>query len=92
MDKENEFYTATMAKVYAEQGHWDKSAEIYRFLLKHEPERVDYLEALAQAERNIISSAQKPRTDLSPLFHEWIELMLKYKTLQKLQKLKGEPL
>jgi len=89
MDKETDFYTATMAKVYEEQGHWDKSAEIYRYLLKHEPERVDYLEALAQAERNIISSAQKPRKDVSELFHQWFDLMLKYKTLQKLRKLKS---
>ena len=47
MQNETDFYTATMARVYAEQGHWDKSAEIYRYLLKQEPERVDYLEALA---------------------------------------------
>ena len=89
MEKETDFYTATMAKVYAEQGHWDKCAEIYRYLLKQEPERADYLEALAQAERNIISSPQKPRKDLSPLFHQWFDLMIKYKTLQKLQKLKS---
>ena len=89
MDKETDFYTATMAKVYAEQGHWDKSAEIYRYLLRHEPERVDYLEALAQAERNVISAAQKPRKDVSALFHQWFDLMLKYRTLQKLRKLKS---
>lgn len=89
MDKETDFYTATMAKVYAEQGHWEKSAEIYRYLLRHEPERVDYLEALAQAERNVISSAQKPRKDISALFRQWFDLMLKYKTLQKLRKLKS---
>ena len=89
MDKETDFYTATMAEVYAEQGHWDKSAEIYRYLLRHEPERVDYLEALAQAERNVISSAQEPHKDISALFHQWFDLMLKYKTLQKLRKLKS---
>ena len=89
MEKEKDFYTATMAEVYAQQGHWDKSAEIYRYLLKGEPERVDYLEALAKAERNIISSAPKPFEDLSPLFHQWFDLMLKYRTLQKLQKLKS---
>lgn len=89
MENETDFYTATMAKVYAEQGHWDKSAEIYRHLLKNEPERIDYLEALAQAERNIISSAQKRPKDLSPLFHQWFDLMLKYKALQKLRKLKS---
>lgn len=89
MEKETDFYTATMAAVYAEQGHWDKSAEIYRYLLKREPERVDYLEALAKAERKLISSADKPSENLSPLFQQWFDLVLKYKTLQKLQKLKS---
>ncbi len=89
MEKEKDFYTATMAKVYAEQGHWDKAAEIYRYLLKREPERDDYLEALAKAERNIISSGKKPFEDLAPLFHQWFDLMLKYKNLQKLRKLKS---
>ena len=89
MENETDFYTVTMAKVYAEQGHWDKSAEIYRYLLKHEPERVDYLEALAQAERNIVPSTQKPLKDLSPLFHQWFDLMLKVRTLQKLRRLKS---
>lgn len=89
MEKETDFYTATMAAVYAEQGHWDKSAEIYRYLLKREPERVDYLEALAKAERKLISSADKPSENLSTLFQQWFDLVLKYKTLQKLQKLKS---
>jgi cytochrome c-type biogenesis protein CcmH/NrfG len=48
MEKETDFYTGTMAKVYADQGHWDKTAEIYRHLLRLEPERIDYLEALAE--------------------------------------------
>ena len=89
MEDEKDFYTATMAKVYAEQGHWDKTAEIYRYLLRREPERDDYLEALAEAERNIISSSEKPLAELAPLFHQWFDLMLKYKNLQKLRKLKS---
>jgi hypothetical protein len=89
MGKEPDFYTATMAKVYGDQGHWDKVAEIYRHLLKHEPERADYLEALAEAERKIISSGKKPLEDLVPLFHQWFDLMLKYKNLKKLRKLKS---
>ena len=91
MEKETDFYTATMAKVYADQGHWDKAAEIYRHLLKHKPERSDYLEALVEAERKIISSGKKKSEDLIPLFHQWFDLMLKYKNLQKLRKLKSGP-
>jgi tetratricopeptide (TPR) repeat protein len=88
MDKETDFYTGTMAKVYASQGHWDKAAEIYRHLLRMEPERTDYLEALAEAERMLSASGKRPGEDLEPLFHQWIDLMLKYKNLQKLRRLK----
>jgi hypothetical protein len=89
MEKETDFYTATMSKVYADQGHWEKAAEIYRYLLKQEPERDDYLEALAEVEKKIISSGKKPADKLAPLFHQFFDLMLKSKNLQKLRKLKG---
>jgi hypothetical protein len=88
MEKETDFYTGTMAKVYADQGHWDKTAEIYRHLLRLEPERIDYLEALAEAERKLNTTGNRPVGDLAPLFHQWIDLMLKYKNLQKLRRLK----
>jgi tetratricopeptide (TPR) repeat protein len=88
MEKETDFYTGTMAKVYADQGHWDKAAEIYRHLLRLEPERIDYLEALAEAERKLNTTGNQPVEDLALLFHQWIDLMLKYKNLQKLRRLK----
>ena len=88
MDKETDFYTGTMAKVYAGQGHWDKAAEIYRHLLRMETERTDYLEALAEAERMLSATAKRPAEDLAPLFQQWIDLMLKYKNLQRLRRLK----
>jgi tetratricopeptide (TPR) repeat protein len=89
MEKEAHFYTATMAKVYTDQGHWEKAAEIYRYLLKQEPERDDYLEALAAIEKQIISSGKKPADTLEPLFHRFFDLMLKFKNLQKLRRLKS---
>ena len=88
MEKETDFYTGTMAKVYAGQGHWDKAAEIYRHLLKMEPERTDYLEALAETERMLSATSKRSVEDLAPLFHEWIDLMLKYKNLQRLRRVK----
>lgn len=88
MERETDFYTGTMAKVYAGQGHWDKAAEIYRHLLRMEPERTDYLEALAEAERMLKTAGSRPGEELAPLFHQWIDLMLKYKNLQKLRRLK----
>ena len=89
MEKETDFYTATMAKVYAEQKHWDKAAEIYRHLLAQEPERDDYLAALAQVERMAKQDRTDALEDLAALFHQWFDLMLKYKNLQKLHRLKN---
>ena len=90
MESETEFYTATKAKVYADQGHWDKAAEIYRYLLRLEPERIDYLEALAGAENKLNAAGTRPVDDLAPLFHKWFDLMLNYKNLQKLHRLKSK--
>ena len=87
MEKETDFYTATMAKVYTEQGHWDKAAEIYRHLLAQEPERDDYLQALAEVEKKATQKRQKSLEDLDGLFHQWFDLMLKYKNLLKLRAL-----
>ena len=87
MEKETDFYTATMAKVYAEQGHWDKAAEIYRHLLQREPERDDYLAALADMEQEARQERDNSIEDLGVLFHQWFDLMLKFKNLQQLRKL-----
>ena len=47
------FYTVTMAKVYAEQGYYEQSAEIYRFLLKNDPGRQDLVAALSEVEKKL---------------------------------------
>ena len=87
MKEETDFYTATMAKVYSEQEHWDKAAEIYRHLLAQEPERDDFLEALAEVEKKAKQKRQKSLEDLDASFHQWFDLMFKYKNLLKLRAL-----
>ena len=87
MVKRSDFYTETMARVYAKQGHWQKAAEIYRYLLEQEPGRGDYRQALQEAE-NKLASAVKTPDDLVPLFREWLELMGHYIKLEKLTRLK----
>lgn len=87
MEKETDFYTATMAKVYSEQGHWNKAADIYRHLLAQEPDRDDYLEALAEVEKKAKQNRQKSLENLDALFHQWFDLMFKYKNLLKLRAL-----
>ena len=79
--------TATMAKLFAQQGHWGKAATIYRYLLAKEPEREDLASALAEAEARMEAAEAERYQELVPLFREWIDLLLKYDRLQKLRRL-----
>ena len=88
MIKDPDFYTVTMARVYEEQGHLQKAAEIYRYLIKAEPERRELIEKLAEIENKMDEASNKTPDDLIPLFHEWITLLLRYNRLQKLRQLK----
>ncbi|MBW2568921.1 MAG: hypothetical protein JRD93_13685 [Deltaproteobacteria bacterium] len=86
MTNNSDFYTKTMAKVYADQGYFEKAAEIYRYLLKQEPERHDLFEALAEVE---IKLSEKAPDKLVLLFGEWFDLAVKYNNLQKLKKIRN---
>jgi hypothetical protein len=77
-----------MAKVYAAQGHWSKAVDVYRHLMAMEPGRLDYADALADAENRLKEMRHNAPEQLVPLFREWIELMFRYEELQKLKKLK----
>jgi tetratricopeptide (TPR) repeat protein len=90
MLKDPDFYTVTMARVYENQGLWDKAAEIYQYLLKEEPDRKDLAEALSKVERKMEEAIHKKPDDLIPLFHEWINLLLQYNRLQELRRFKGK--
>ena len=87
MSQQVDIYTETMAAVYAGQGHWVKVAEIYRHLLAIEPERLEYADALADAENRMKTNRKTPE-QLVPLFREWIDLLFKFEALRKLKKLK----
>lgn len=87
MSQDVDIYTETMAKVYAEQGHWAKAAKIYRYLLDKAPERHDLADALADAENRIKEAPERNSDDLVPLFRKWIELLFKHEKLQKLRKM-----
>jgi len=90
MIRDPDFFTVTMARVYEDQGHWEKAAEIYRYLLEQEPERKDIADALAQVEKRLDEGITKTADDLTPLISEWIHLMFRYKRLQKLRRLKNQ--
>ncbi len=89
MIKDPDFYTATMARVYEKQGHLEKAAEIYRYLIKAEPERGELIEKLADIENQMEVARNRRPDDLIPLFREWITLLLRYNRFQKLLKLKS---
>ncbi len=90
MSQEVNIYTETMAKVYADQGHWEKAAEIYHHLVQKDPERQDLRDALAQAQRERDENPGQSPEKLVPLFREWIELLLQHEKLQKLKKLRDK--
>jgi hypothetical protein len=78
---DSEFFTPTLAAVYAQQGHFDKSADIYRHILAREPNREDIQIALADVERRL---QRQPSVELSDLFHIWFDLIRRHKRLKKL--------
>ena len=88
MIKDPDFYTVTMARVYEDQGHLEKAAEIYRYLIKAEPERRELIEKLADIENKMEAARNRKPDDLIPLFREWITLLLRYNRLQRLRRLK----
>jgi len=90
MEQNGDIYTVTMARVYANQGHWEKAIEIYQHLLKKEPDRKDLAEALAALKRKRAGAGteRKKLEDLIPLYRQWINLLFQHDRLQKLKKLK----
>lgn len=74
MDQNPDFLTATMARIYADQGHYDRAAEIYRHLLARSPERTDVADALAEAEKSLEKNRATDQDRLVSLFLRWFEL------------------
>lgn len=89
MDRDDDFLTATMAKVYTDQGHYLKAAEIYRQLIQKEPGRTDLVEALAQLEQKI-KKEMNDQDKLVPLFSKWFELLLRYNRVKYLKKVRNK--
>ena len=83
-----DFQTATMAKVFADQGHYEKAAKIYRNLLKREPQRRDLAHALSEVEKRVSEAGQSSDDNLVFLLSEWIELVFRYKRLRFLRSVK----
>jgi cytochrome c-type biogenesis protein CcmH/NrfG len=88
MNPDVHIYTETMAKVYADQGHWAKAVEIYQHLVRIEPQREDLSAALAHARQKMEEQPDSRSGKLVPLFREWIELLLQKEKLERLKRLR----
>jgi pentatricopeptide repeat protein len=86
--EDTEFYTATMASLYARQGHYEKAAEIYRYLLEQEPQRGDVAEALLEIEKKLSQKTPKTEDELVALFGRYVTLVHRYERLKRLKKLR----
>jgi hypothetical protein len=82
--------TATMAKIYAGQGHYEMAAEIYRHLLREDPDRRDWADALAQIEAKLAAQVESRFRDPAGRLAEWIGLMLSYRRLLDLRDIRRQ--
>jgi cytochrome c-type biogenesis protein CcmH/NrfG len=89
MEEDYPHGTATLARLFAAQGHWEKAVNIYRRLLEREPDRPDIAQALAEAEAQVKAAGRKRAGGIDALFRQWIDLLLKYDRLRKLKRIKS---
>jgi hypothetical protein len=81
------FYTATMARLYAEQGNLSRAVMIYRHLLREFPEREDLVQALADAEARL---AARDPYDIVERISQWAHLTLKLGRTAKLGRIRRQ--
>ena len=73
-----------------EQGLYEKSAEIYRYLLNKESDQKDIVEALAEVEKKIAEAGSVSEPHLVDLLETWITLIFTCRKVEKLQKIQRE--
>ena len=77
------FFTATMAKLYADQGYLRKAVQIYRYLLLQAPEREDLHRAMAALEERIRQQTHPSTKELGLLMRDWADLIRKQQELKR---------
>jgi hypothetical protein len=83
MTESSEFYTATMARLYAEQGYLLKAAEIYRYLAAQDSKDAELKRALEDIEQEIIRRQAPTLRDAQLLLREWIDLLREKKKRER---------
>lgn len=81
------FYTATMARVYADQGHYDAAVRIYRYLLDRNPDRTDLQQALDDVLAKL-PPVPEQWPPVSDLVEQWVGMMLRCNALRRLQRIR----
>ena len=90
MENHEQICTATMARLYVDQGYLREAAGIYRSLLERNPESAEIRQALASVEERITEKAaweaKGSRPDnLDLLFRKWIDLLFLSRKIEKLK-------
>jgi hypothetical protein len=71
------FFSATMARLYADQGYLRKAAQVYRYLVQQAPDRMDLRRELAVVEEEIRLQTHPTQKELGLLMQDWAALMRK---------------
>ena len=79
----SQYYTVTMAELYARQGYLRKAARIYRHLLEEAPDREDLRGALDELVDKIEQQSGPTRKELGLLIREWADLINQHKELNR---------
>jgi hypothetical protein len=89
MTGEHDIRTATMARIYTQQGHYQQAVDIYRYLLALDPSRKDIAAALAEVQSIQDAQIRIGKKELTPLLREWIRLALRCSQVRHLQQMKN---
>jgi len=91
MKNNSVFYTASMAKLCADQGYYDKSLEIYRFLLESDSENEVLRRSISEMESKIAAGSKASGTTaerLAPMIRKWVGLMVEHDLKLKFDKIR----
>lgn len=87
------FYTPSVARLCAQQGYLEKSAEIYTFLLDKDPENRDLRQALEDVNTRLsqpdpTKDSGIPENRLEALVGTWVSLLVENNLRRKFENLR----
>jgi tetratricopeptide (TPR) repeat protein len=86
MSNPDQRYTKTLAKLYADQDHFDKAIEIYQHLIEKFPEREDLLDDFEDLKVKMQRIKTSNEPELAVLFKQWFDLLAQYRQINTIQK------